>query len=108
MSPEDASDSTRKHAPPWGAGSGQQTGTIRPIAFNAIKPGKGRDYLTLFTTGMSDEPMTVPEGEEEWKYAEFFVQAPADWNFGQDDGMHPDIVWLMQSIRNLAGTVHET
>lgn len=82
--------------------------TMPPIAFHAIKPGKKRDFLTLFTTGMSDEAMTVPAGEEEWEYAEFFLQVPANWTFGPDDGMHADLVWLMQSIRNLAGTIHET
>ncbi len=35
------------------------------VAINVIRPNDRHPCLTLFTTGMSDQAMNVPEGQEE-------------------------------------------
>lgn len=50
-----------------------------PIAIHVVPPSEGRNHITLFTTGMSHQPMTVPSGSEQLQYAELAVNLPADW-----------------------------
>ena len=77
--------------------------TWPPISVHAIKSGVGRDYLTLFTTGMSDEPMEVPEGNDDFRYAELFIQLPPGWRFELD---HPEIPWILEWLRRVPGFIH--
>ncbi len=44
-----------------------------------VKPSEERPFHTLLTTGMSDRPMSVPEGMEEFKYAELCIMLPESW-----------------------------
>lgn len=46
---------------------------------HVIAPSAARNHWTLFTTGMSDLPMTVPEGLDEFRFAELMMQLPASW-----------------------------
>jgi hypothetical protein len=50
-----------------------------PIAIHVVPPSEGRNHITLFTTGMSQQPMTVPVGAERLQYAELAINVPADW-----------------------------
>ena len=50
-----------------------------PVLIHRIGPTKDRDSIILFTTGMSDEPMTVPEGADEFRYAELMIELPKGW-----------------------------
>ena len=50
-----------------------------PISIRVIRPSKTRPYVTLFTTGMSHRAMKVPKGGEDFRFAELFIQLPADW-----------------------------
>lgn len=49
------------------------------IDVHVIKPSAERDHYTLFTTGMSDLPMTTPPQASDFAYAELILQLPADW-----------------------------
>jgi hypothetical protein len=50
-----------------------------PIGIHFIPPKDNRKHLTLFTNGLSSEPMNVPEGAEEYRFAELFIELPGDW-----------------------------
>lgn len=50
-----------------------------PVAIHVVPPGEGRNCLTLFTTGMSQHAMKVPQGLENFRHAELSIQLPADW-----------------------------
>ncbi len=50
-----------------------------------IPPTVDRPFWTLVTTGMSDLPMTVPEGAEDYTYAELMLCLPPDWKMSQQD-----------------------
>ncbi len=44
-----------------------------------VKPTEKFHFHSLVTSGMSDKPMTVPEGLEEYKYAELCILLPGNW-----------------------------
>lgn len=44
-----------------------------------IEPSEEFPFHTFVTSGMSDHPMTVPEGMEEAKYAELCILLPEEW-----------------------------
>ena len=46
---------------------------------HVVDPSPERNCYTLVTSGMSDAPMTVPEGAEGLNYAELVLQLPATW-----------------------------
>ncbi len=55
--------------------------TGQPITVHAVPPSGSIQHLTLFTTGLSDQPMTVPDGEEDYALAELFIELPGDWDY---------------------------
>ena len=62
-----------------------------------VKASADRPYHLLITSGMSDLPMTVPEGCEELRHAELFMALPADWNVeGNSDEDYWPMRWLKQ------------
>src|SRR5690606_35651519 len=49
------------------------------IDVHQIPPSDERPFWTLYTTGMSDRPMSAPEGAEDCRYAELMIKLPAAW-----------------------------
>jgi Suppressor of fused protein (SUFU) len=49
------------------------------LDIHVVYPTEERPYYVLVTSGMSDKPMTVPEGCEKFQYAELYMMLPADW-----------------------------
>jgi hypothetical protein len=77
-----------------------------------IPPGPGRDRWTLFTTGMSDLPMTTPEGAETMRFAELILFLPNDWQVRLLDVMPPppDLErwwWPVRWLKKLARLPHD-
>ena len=50
-----------------------------------VAPARGRNYYMLATSGMSDRPMSVPEGMEDYRFAELAICLPPKWPIGQED-----------------------
>lgn len=71
-----------------------------PIAVHAIPANEHHPYVTLFTTGMSEQPMTVPDGAEEYSRAELYIQLPADWKYR--DYEDPNWGWPQHWLRSMA------
>ncbi len=63
-----------------------------------IPPAADRPFHVLVTSGMSDLPMTVPEGAERWRRAELLIALPADWPLDdarlKDESNYWPIYWL--------------
>jgi hypothetical protein len=82
------------------------------IDVHIIKPHAGRGCWTLFTTGMSDRPMTTPEGAEDFRFAELILNLPAEWRV---DALRatpppPDLerwYWPIYWLKKLARLPHE-
>ncbi len=71
-----------------------------PVAVHAIAANEHHPYVTLFTTGMSEQPMTVPDGAEEYSRAELYIQLPADWKYR--DYEDPNWGWPQHWLRSMA------
>lgn len=67
-----------------------------------IKPSESRNFHLLITSGMSRQPMNVPQGFEKWKYAELAAILPEDWDLSK--GGLKDIAnyWPLLWLKNLA------
>jgi hypothetical protein len=66
-----------------------------------------RPYHTLITSGMSDKPMTVPEGMEEFRYAELMMCLPPDWPMTEDAFKDERWFWPIRTLKLLARMPHE-
>jgi hypothetical protein len=75
------------------------------IAIHCVPPGEGRDYVTLFTSGMSNRPMEVPEGGEQFSHAELFIQLPPNWKHQKIDD--PEYGWPIHWLRSNAKYPHQ-
>lgn len=83
------------------------------IDVNIIPPEGERDYYVLWTSGMSDLPMNVPDGDydkNESNRAEMLMYLPGDWDFENwgetDDGMPNKNYWPIYWIKFLARFPH--
>jgi hypothetical protein len=76
------------------------------ISINVVRPSKGHPLLTLFTTGMSDRPMKVPKGQEDYQYAELMMHLPANWPHPRDKGAGDDTFWPFEWLRQVAYYPH--
>ena len=72
------------------------------------------DCQLLYTTGMSDLPMNLPEeiaDREDLKYAELYMLLPGDWNVGEAGQASQDMpyesFWPIQMMKFLARFPHE-
>jgi hypothetical protein len=69
-----------------------------------VAPTEKRNYYTLVTSGMSDIPMTVPDGVKASAYAELILCLPPDWPFittecaeCTENGTTPHTILALQS-----------
>ncbi|MEV6237914.1 suppressor of fused domain protein [Lentzea sp. NPDC051838] len=67
-----------------------------------VGPSEERPYRTLVTEGMSDRPMTVPEGAN--PLAELMMALPADWPI---EDLTSDESWPVHLLKYLARFPHE-
>jgi hypothetical protein len=81
--------------------------TEMPIAIRVVPPGKKRKNITLFTTGMSEKAMTVPPGNEEYRFAELFIELPNNWPLSKDALADPNYGWPIDWLRQIANYPHE-
>jgi hypothetical protein len=97
----------------------QHLGPVEPLALREIVPGDpsidihvihpfdNEDCITLLTTGMSDRAMTVPDGEEEYQYAELKINLPRDWPLSSRALKNPKHRWPIEWLRKIAYYPHE-
>lgn len=77
------------------------------IDVHMVLPTKKRPFYTLVTSGMSDAPMTVPDGLEEYQYAELAIRLPADWPLNQEAFEDESNYWPIRLLKMLARLPHE-
>jgi len=64
-------------------------------------------YLRLVTSGMSDLPMTLPEGVEAPRFMELMVTLPPDWPLTQADFEDERNYWPVRLLKGLARLPHK-
>lgn len=84
------------------------------IDVNIIPPDCGRDYYVLWTSGMSDLPMTLPDGDydkKDYERAELFLFLPKDWKFAEIGESAKELgdkyYWPIRWLKYLARFPHE-
>ena len=76
------------------------------VAINCIRPNEQHPYLVLFTNGMSELPMKVPEEQADWQLAELVMHLPLDWRLPTDANVDPKWLWPVQWLRKMAYFPH--
>lgn len=84
------------------------------IDVHVICPDEELPFYVLYTTGMSDLPMTLPEEIEEpelYRRSELYLFLPGDWQLGKPGDVGTDIppeyYWPIHLIKFLARFPHE-
>lgn len=77
------------------------------IDIHIVQPTKGKDYYTLITSGMSDQPMHAPRDAKRFRYAELFLCLPASWSLSEDAIQHEENYWPIRWLKILARFPHE-
>lgn len=75
-----------------------------------IKPSADYPFNILVTTGMSDLPMSMPEGMENvdsFNHAEMMVILPADWPIGDEEFKDANNYWPVYFLKMIARFPHE-
>jgi hypothetical protein len=74
---------------------------------HVVEPRPERPFFTLVTSGMSARAMKVPEGAEDFSYAELVICLPPDWPMKQEDFKDDKNFWPIRLLKMLARLPHE-
>lgn len=77
------------------------------IDVHVVAPTPERPYYTLITSGMSDLPMSAPEGANDQQFAELMICLPPDWKLKQEDFRDECNYWPIRWLKTLARFPHE-
>ena len=77
-----------------------------PLTIHVVPATTKRPYITLFTAGMSEEPLDVTAENKEYEYAELFIQLPKDWKY--KDLKNPRWNWPIVWLRKIADMAQES
>ena len=77
------------------------------IDVHFIPATQERDYHVLVTSGMSEAPMTVPQGAEEFRFAELAICLPGSWPITQEAFEDENHFWPIRWLKRLARLPHE-
>jgi hypothetical protein len=72
-----------------------------------IKPTPERDFHILFTTGMSDRPMNVPDGVDDARYVELMIGLPPSWPISDEAFQDETNYWPIRLLKVLSRLPHE-
>lgn len=78
------------------------------------KPNENQNFYIIYSMGMSDMPMTLPESyteREDLKYSELYLFLPDSFNFGESYSLISDLddkdAWIVHLIKYLAKFPYE-
>ena len=72
-----------------------------------VNPTPARNFYTLVTSGLSEAPMSTPEGAEELAWAELCICLPPTWPLTQEDFKNESNYWPLRWLKILARFPHE-
>lgn len=72
-----------------------------------VKPNAQWQHILLYTTGMSDLPMTVPEGAGEFRFAELAMVLPSNWPLSDAKFKDERNYWPVRWLKTLARFPHD-
>ena len=77
------------------------------IDIHRVPPQKQRPFYTLVTSGMSEQPMTVPNGAETLRFTELMLSLPPHWRLSMEDFRDERNYWPIRLLKVLARLPHE-
>jgi hypothetical protein len=77
------------------------------VDVHQFPPREGRDCTVLATTGMSDRPMTVPPGFEDYRHAEVLLCLPPAWPLDEASFKDERNYWPIRLLKRTARFPHE-
>lgn len=77
------------------------------LDIHVVLPTEERPWTTLVTCGMSARAMTVPEGAEEFSYAELVLSLPPEWPLTKEAFHDEANYWPVRLLKVLARLPHE-
>lgn len=72
-----------------------------------IKATKERPYQVLVTSGVSDQPMTVPEGMEDHARVELVIALPKEWPLTPESFESENNYWPVRWLKKIGRLPHE-
>jgi hypothetical protein len=72
-----------------------------------VKPSPARPYHFLATSGMSDRPMSVPQGVAAPRHIELVVTLPERWWIGDEAFRSDNWYWPVRQLKTLARFPHK-
>jgi hypothetical protein len=76
------------------------------VDVHVVPPGT-RPFWTLFTTGMSARPMTMPPDSDASPYAELVLLLPEEWHVSQEAWKDGRWYWPVRLLKSLARLPHD-
>ncbi|MFZ6749346.1 suppressor of fused domain protein [Undibacterium sp. Ren11W] len=77
------------------------------IDIHVVKPTLDFPYTRLVTSGMSDLPMSTPEGIDVPRFAELLITLPANWKTDQASFADEAWYWPIRLLKGLARLPHK-
>ncbi len=77
------------------------------IDVHFVKPTESFPHIRLVTSGMSDLPMTIPDGSAAPRYVELLITLPRDWKLDQTSLNDENWYWPVGLIKSLARLPHK-
>ena len=71
-----------------------------------VEPGPDRPWRYLVTSGVSDLPMKVPEGHEEFARVELMIALPPGWPMTQAEWQDEANYWPLRWLKNVGRLPH--
>jgi len=76
------------------------------IDIHCVLPGKGRNFTTLVTSGMSDKSMITPVEASEFRYAELVMYLPSTWPLDREHSRLEEYYWPVRLLKDLTKMPH--
>lgn len=77
------------------------------IDVHHVRPTRERPFHTLITSGMSDLPMTVPEGVDCTRHMELMITLPEYWQVDSESFKDEKWYWPIRVLKYLARFPHK-
>ena len=104
---ESISDHVEEHIGPVQSVFHEIISDLVHIDVHMVAPTRKQPFYSLITSGMSEVPMTVPDGLEEFRFAELMIRLPKDWPMTQNDFEDENHYWPIRLLKMLARLPHE-
>ncbi|MEZ6055571.1 MAG: suppressor of fused domain protein [Planctomycetaceae bacterium] len=77
------------------------------IDLHVVKATEERPWHLIVTSGMSEAPMNVPEGAEEFRFGELLIALPPEWPLDKQSFSNEANYWPIRLLKQMARLPHE-